>query len=231
MTSSIATLSKAALPSLLAWAMMPVAARAVDLSKYRDFELGTDLPAIAKQVGASESEVKTIHRRPALIQELQWRPQPLGPSSKPEAAQDVLFSFYNGELFQISINYDLHETEGLTSGDIVEAISATYGSAGTPTAPGDAVLAGYGDPEEVVTRWQDSQYSFDLIRLSYGPTFKLVGTLKRLQVPVQSAIAESKRLDDREAPQREATRIADEKETEMARLEKSRLVNKLKFRP
>ena len=90
---------------------------------------------------------------------------------------------------------------------------------------------GYGDPEEVVARWEDEQYSFDLIRFPYGPTFRLIGVLKRQQTPVQSAIAEAKRLDDQEAPQRDAARIADANETERARLEKSRLVNKPKFRP
>jgi len=210
---------------------MPAAASAADLSRYRDFQLGTDLPAVAKQVGASASPAKTIQSRPALIQELQWRPQPLGPSSKTESAQDVVFTFYNGELFKVSINYDRHETEGLTTGDMIEVISATYGIAGTPTAPANAVQAGLGDPEEVVARWQDSQYSFDLVRFAYGPSFRLIGILKRLEAPVQSAIAEAKRLDDQEAPQRDAARIADAKETEIARLEKARLQNKPKFRP
>lgn len=231
MTSLIGTVSRTAFTSLLVFAMMPAAARAADLSRYRDFQLGTDLPAVAKQAGASASQAKTIQSRPALIQELQWRPQPLGPSSKTEAAQDVVFSFYNGELFQISINYDRHETEGLTAGDMIEVISATYGIAGIPTAPANAAPDRLGDPEEVVARWQDSQYSFDLIRFAYGPTYRLTGVLKRLEAPVQSAIAEAKRLDNQEAPQREAARIADAKETEMARLEKARLVNKPKFRP
>jgi hypothetical protein len=48
---------------------------------------------------------------------------------------------------------------------------------------------------------------------------------------VQGAITEAKRLDDQEAPQRDAARIAGEKETERAKLEKSRLENKPNFRP
>ena len=232
MSSLIGTIARTAFASLLVLAMMPATARAADLSRYRDFQLGTDLPTIAKQVSASASQAKTTHLRPALIQELKWHPQPLGPSSQAEAAQDVVFSFYNGELFRISINYDRHETEGLTTGDMIEAISAAYGTAGTVTAPAIAVPAGLGELDEVmVARWQDSQYTFDLIRFGYGPSFRLIGTLRRLEAPVQSAIAEAKRLDDQEAPQREAARMADVKETEMARLEKARLVNKPKFRP
>jgi hypothetical protein len=59
----------------------------------------------------------------------------------------------------------------------------------------------------------------------------MTGVLKRLQAPAQAAITEAKWLDDQEAPQRDAARIADEKEAEQARLEKSRLVNKPRFRP
>ncbi len=210
---------------------MSAAALAADLSKYRHFQLGTDLPAIAKQVGASPSQAKVVHRRPALIQELEWRPQGLGPSSKTEAVQEVVFSFYDGELFRIAINYDRYKTEGLTADDFIEAISATYGIAEKPTAPANAVQGGYGDQEEIVARWQDLQYCFDLIRSSYGPSFKVIGVLKRLQTPAQAAITEAKRLDYQEAPQRDAARIADEKEAGRAKLEKSRLVNKPKFRP
>lgn len=202
-----------------------------DLSKYRNFQFGTDLPTIAKQVGASPSQAKAIQRRPALIQELEWHPQPVGLSPQTESVQEVVFSFYDGELFRIAINYDRYETEGMTTDDLIEAISATYGIAEKHIPPTKPVQGQYGNQDEIVARWQDSQYCFDLIRSSYGPSFRMVGALKRLQAPVQAAITEAKRLDDQEAPQREAARIADEKEAERAKLEKSRLVNKPKFRP
>jgi hypothetical protein len=65
------------------------ATSAKDLSKYRNFQLGADLATIAKQVRVSPSQAKAIQRRPALIQELVWRPQPLGPSSQAESANEV----------------------------------------------------------------------------------------------------------------------------------------------
>jgi hypothetical protein len=144
---------------------------------------------------------------------------------------EVVFSFYNSELFRIVVSYDRSVTEGLTADDLIAAISAMYGTPEMLTPPANAVVGQYGDPEEILARWQDPEYCFDLIRSTYGPTFRLMGVLKRLQAPVQAAIAEAKRLDDREAPQRDAARIADEREVERARLEKSRLVNKPKFRP
>jgi len=225
------TASRSALTAFLVFGALSAATGGADLSQYRDFQLGTALPAVARQVGVSASQAKVIHRRPALIQELEWRPQPLGSSSQTESAQEVVFSFYDGELFRIAINYDRHETEGLTAADFIETISATYGIAEKLTAPANAVRGRYGDQDEIVARWQDSQYCFDLIRSSYGPSFRLMGVLKRLQGPAQAAITEAKRLEDQDAPQREAARIADEKETKRAELEKSRLVNKPKFRP
>jgi hypothetical protein len=93
------------------------------------------------------------------------------------------------------------------------------------------VKEGYGDPEETVAGWQDSQYRFDLLRASYGPTYTLVGILKSLEGPVQAATLEAKRLDDLEAPQRDAARMATEQNDKAVTLEKARLVNKPKFRP
>ena len=225
------TLSRSAVTSLLVSGVVSAAALTGDLSKYRDFQLGTDLPTVTRQVGASPSQTKAIHLRPALIQELDWRPQPLGSSSKTESAQEVIFSFYDGVLFRIAIDYDRYSTEGLTAADFIDAISATYGVAEKPRAPANAMKGPYGDQEEVLARWQDSQYCFDLMRSSYGPRFRLIGVLKRLQAPAQTAMVEAKRLEDLEAPQRDAARMADEKEAERAKLEKSRLVNKPNFRP
>jgi hypothetical protein len=230
-TSGGWTMPGSAFISFLVLGAMSTATFAADLSKYRNYQLGTDLPTVAKQMNASPSQAKVIHHRPVLIQELEWRPQSLGSASQTQSAQEVLFSFYDGELFRIAINYDRHETEGLTADDFIAAISATYGTAERPNAPANAVQGAYGDQEEIVARWQDPQYCFDLIRSSYGPSFKLIGVLKRLQAPAQAAITEAKRLDDQEAPQRDAARIADEREAERAKLDRSRLVNKPKFRP
>ena len=45
---------------------------AMDLSRYRNFQFGEALPALAKQAGLELSDVKLIHERPAVIQELEW---------------------------------------------------------------------------------------------------------------------------------------------------------------
>lgn len=231
MTNRGGTSLRTAFTLFLLFGFISASAWAADLSKYRDFELGTELQAVVKQVGANVSQAKVIYSRPALIQELEWWPQPIGPSSRTEQAKEVVFGFYDGKLYRIAVNYDRYETEGLTTGDFIEAISATYGIAEKLTAPANVMHGQYGDPEEIVARWQDSQYRFDLIRSSYGPVFRLVGVVKRLEGLAQAAIAEAERLDEQEAPQRDAARAADEMKAERAKLERSRLVNKPRFRP
>ena len=208
---------------------------AEDLSRYRDFQLGTDLPTVAKLISASPSQAKLIYSRPALIQELDWSPRSLGPSPKAESVEGVTFSFYNGTLFQIAAKYDRYATEGLSTEDFIEAISALYGAPANLPPPVTPAKEIYGDEQKTVARWEDAQYRFDLLRASYGPTYgptySLVGTLKSLEGPVQAATLEAKRLDDLEAPQRDAARIAAEQNAKAASLEKARLVNKPNFRP
>jgi hypothetical protein len=223
--------AKSALASLFLCGVITAATVAGDLSKYRGFQFGADLPTVAKQTGAGVSQAKVIHSRPALIQELEWRPQTLGPNPQQESANALVFSFYNGELYRIVVNYDRYEIEGLTAEDIIEAVSTIYGPAARPAISAKAAGDRYSDPDEVVARWQEPQYSFDLMRSSYDLTFKLIGVVKRLDSQAQAAVLEAKRLDVQEAPQRDAARQASEQDAVRAKLEKSRLLNKLRFRP
>jgi hypothetical protein len=209
--------------------MMSVPTLASDLSRYRDFQFGMNLTTVAGQAGPSKPEVKVIHSRPALIQEIEWSPQSRGPATRAESVQQVVFRFYDGKLFGIVVNYDRYETEGLTPGDVIEAISTMYGPPETTAAPAKARREGY--DEEVVAIWQDPDYRFELIRTAYSSSFKLAGVSKRLQSAAQTASTEAKRLDDKEAPEREAAKIANDEALLQAKLDTSRLVNKPKFRP
>jgi hypothetical protein len=231
MTSFRRTVPRSILPLFLVFAAGSAVTLAADLSTYRDFHLGADLTTIAKQAGANPSQAKVIHRRPALIQELEWRPQSLGPSSQREAAEKVVFSFFDGELFRIVVDYDRHETEGLTVDDLVDAISSTYGPAARLVAPARLFPESYEDRGEILAQWHDSQHRFDLIRSSYGPAFRLLGVTERLETSAQTATLEARRLDDQEAPERDAARLVNEEQVAKVKLEKARLLNKPKFRP
>lgn len=225
------TVSKSAITLLLVFGAASAVTLAEDLSKYRAIQLGMDLPTVAKETNTNLSEAKVIHRRPALIRELEWRPRPADWPSKTDPAEKVIFTFYENELFRIAVNYDRYETEGLTNDDFIGAISAIYGMATKPIAFVKVAQNSYDDEEEVLAQWQDPHYRFDLIHSSYGSTFRLIGVVKKLEALAQAAILEAKRLDDQEAPQREAARISAQGDAAQAKLEKARLVNKPKFRP
>jgi hypothetical protein len=217
----------------LSWAVLasPLLC-AGDLSRYRSFRLGADLPTIAGQARMAPSEAKVIHQRPALIQELEWRPQPLGPSTQAEAVKEVVFSFYNDQLYRLVVSYDRYETEGLTAEDLIEAISATYGTA--TRAAAEIILPSiYGGNEtlEVLARWEDAQYSFDLVRFSHQPSFTLVAVSKRLDTLAGAAVIEAVRLDAQEAPQREIELQKKQEEEHRVQQERARLANKPSFRP
>src|SRR6202040_2128981 len=87
--------------------------RAQDLSKYRHFTLGMNLTNLLERTEQKMTDVKTIHGRPALIQELTWWPPNVsGTSLRSDSVEQFFFSFYNGELFKISVTYDRTATEG-----------------------------------------------------------------------------------------------------------------------
>jgi hypothetical protein len=182
---------------------------AQDLSGYRAYHLGMTLAKVAKQADMEGSEVKSISQRPAMIQQLEWRPRSAFNSS-PEAdpVKEILFDFYNGELFRILVSYNQERTEGLTDEDLIESISAKYG---TPTKPAGTInvfSSGhlYSQDEKLIARWEDSQYSFNLFRLSYQSTPGMLIFSKQLELLALAAMAEAKQLDAQEAPQREIDR-------------------------
>ena len=48
-----------------------------DRSRYRDFRLASNLASVSTLTGMAATDVKTIHQRPAVMQELEWRPSVL----------------------------------------------------------------------------------------------------------------------------------------------------------
>ncbi len=194
---------------LILWAAFSASLiQAQDLRGYRGFQFGTNLIAVAKQTDMKPSEAKLLHQRPAMIQELWWYRQPRDSSRALGSVREVVFSFYNGELFRMVINYDQDRTDGLTDEDMVEAISAKYGAAARPVAA--IVLFSssqvYDESQKVIARWEDAQYSFNLFRYSYRPAFGMVAYSKQLDTLAQAAVVEAFRLDKEEARRREAER-------------------------
>src|SRR5712692_3903559 len=165
-----------------------------DLSRYREFQFGTNVLAVVKQAGVAPSEAKVIHQRPAVIQELEWQPNRYPGSSPADSVKSIQFSFCNGDLFRMVVNYDRYKTEGLTAEDMIEAISSQYGTATTPDA--EIIFPSlYHETVKVIARWEDSQYSLSLVRSSYQPSFGMIVLSKRLDTLAEAAITEALLLD------------------------------------
>jgi hypothetical protein len=184
-----------------------------DLSKYQNFSFGMRLVDLSEQVDQKAAEANLIHQRPALIQELTWWPPLASGTRLAEPVRQILFSFYNGELYRILVTYDRYVTEGLTADAMVRTMSAKYGTATRPTAeinfPTNET-GEYGTTEKVIVRWEDSQYSFNLFRSPLSNTFGLVMFSKRLDAQAEAAIAKSLKLEGQEDPQKEAARVKKE---------------------
>jgi hypothetical protein len=207
-----------------------------DRARYRDFQLGADLAAISAIAGVAASEARTIHLRPAIMQELLWR-RPYSSSGTAAAATDpvreILFSFYNDQLAKMVVDYDRDRTAGLTDADLVDAISLEYGPRLSPGARVTRAVTSPVDDESAtpVARWGGADYAVVLYRLSYASGFRLIVTSPRIEGLARTAAAQALRLDEREAPQREVARQKKEADALRASQEKARLANKAVFRP
>lgn len=206
------------------------------LSQYRNFELGSDVAVVSASAGVAPSEVKTMHQRPAVLQDLEWRPSrwirgSTGPSTDP--VEQLLFSFYNDQLFRVVVDYSAERTEGMTQTDMIEAISAVYGTplprtSRTPRHAPSRLETESGAP---VARWGDAGHAVGLYQTTaYGVGFRLIVTDTRLENLARTAEAQARRLDDREAPQRDAARQQKERDDGRVAAAKARAANKRVFR-
>jgi len=214
---------------LVALLLLTPLLRAQDLSKYRHFTVGMSLTKLLERTDQKMTDVKMIHNRPALIQELTWWPPNVpGTSLRPDSVEQILFSFCNGELYKISVTYDRPSTEGLTEADMVKSISAKYGPA-TIVAPeiDSATSDRYNSKQKPVASWEDAQYSFSLVRSSFGDALGLVAFSKRVNAQAELAIVEALKLDEQEGPKRDAER----QKKQMDDQEMVRQKNQKSFRP
>jgi hypothetical protein len=199
-----------------------------DLSKYRAFHLGMTLADVSKQIEAKPADVVAVHERPVLIQQLAWYPPPQS-DSLTESASRILFSFDDGALYRMLVTYDTFAIKGLTADDMVQGISRTYGTATRPVAEIDfPTNASYEEKsEKVVARWEDPQYSLNLLRLSSKDTFAIVMFSKQADAQATVSIAKSVKLEQQEAPQKEVAKVKKDADD----LEGERQKNIKTFRP
>ncbi|HUO32166.1 MAG TPA: hypothetical protein VMU80_23305 [Bryobacteraceae bacterium] len=204
---------------------------AADLSSYRGFQFGAQLSAVVQQAGMKPADVEQLHQRPAKIQELKFQPNLYRSLASPaDPVTEIMFRFYNGELCRMVVLYDRYKVKGMTPEDMIQAISATYGTAERPVA--EVPYHSYSsESAPLIARWEDSQYSYNLVRAEDRSSYALVLYSKGMDALAQAAIVESVRLDAEEAPQREAERVQKQAEQDRVEQEKARLENKANFRP
>src|SRR4029453_9390045 len=100
---------------------------AQSLSRYRAYALESSLTSIVKASGAREADLKTLHDRPARIQELEWRATYVSPGNAvPDPVPSILFPFFDDQLYRMVVTYDHDRMEGLTDGDVLDSVSAAY---------------------------------------------------------------------------------------------------------
>ena len=206
------------------------------LSRYRNFELGSPVASIVASTGAAPSDVKIVHARPALMQDLQWRPSRWtsgSVESSTDPVTEILFSFYDNQLFRMVVDYGYDRTEGMTDADMVQAISEVYGTSDKRSpAPVRAVSQVDREAGSLVSRWGNAEQVVALYRTSsYRPSFRLIVTAQALDDLARKATTQALRLDAQEAPAREDARQKKEQEDSRAAAEKARTANKGAFRP
>jgi len=203
---------------------------AQDLARYRAYVLESSLESVVTASGARPSDAKTLHERPAKIQQLEWR-APYGSSERELAdpVQGAVFTFYDGALYQVVVSYNRGRTDGLSNSDIIESLTAVYGDPVIVSARTRPPAASIGNL--VLAQWDGPGSSLTLLRSAYSAEFQLVLMSKTLSAQARSAIREAGRLDAIEAPRRELEarnqQIADAADAR----DKLRTTNKAAFRP
>jgi len=204
------------------------------LLQYRAFQLGGTLAAVSTLAGVSAADAKIVSDRPALMQDLEWRRPYLMTGTGDGAAdpvQRIVFSFYNDQLFRLAIDYDRDRIEGMTDVDLIDAISAIYGPTTKP-APSAGRTGTIVDDESgrEIARWAAADFSAVLSRPNYSMV-RMIITVPRLDSLARAARAQARRLDERDAPQREIDRQKKEANDARVAQQKARLANKAAFRP
>jgi hypothetical protein len=210
----------------------PLAAQAP--LQYRGYALESSVAAVLDVTRTRNTDPKTLHQRPASIQEVVWRAPYMGlGGERADPVHEIVFNFYDDQLYQIVVTYDRGRMAGLTNDDVVHSLSATYGVPLLQDARTgrNAIPVDVGTDMAVVAQWDDARSLVTLLRSTPSPQFQLVLVSKPLNSLARAAITEARRLDALGAPQRELDRRTEAAAVAAAAAAKARAVNKAAFRP
>lgn len=214
-----------------------VPAIAQERGEYRDFQLGASVAAISALTDTRVADATLLHERPALMQELRWRPSSSGTAgrspSRGKGLELVTFSFYENQLYRMMIDYERAQTQGMTDRDMVDAISASYGPPSSSKfsdewtgARGSESVA-----SRLVARWNGPDYAIAVSRWAYGGAWRLVVESTPLATLARTADLQAIVLDVKEGPQREAERSRRDQQRKDDAEAAARAANKATFQP
>ena len=199
------------------------------LSHYRGVSLGDSVQVVVDHLRLVAADVKVVHERPTLVQEVTWRPS-RGTSIEPDPLAEMILTFSAGRLARIAVSYDRERTQGMTNEDLQEAMGSVYGVSMLIATPLQTTSTPSAE-RRTIGRWEDAETLLLLWREQYPNRVGLTITSLAGDQALQQAIAEGARVDAAEAPARDLPRRIDEAAAIQARAEKIRQDNKAKFKP
>ena len=118
----------------------PVASAESPLSRYRDVSLGDPGQVVVDRLKVPLSDVKVVHDRPTVVQQLTWRPHRSvsGATVEPDPLAEMVLTFHLGRLARIAVSYDRARTAGLTDADLNDALTQHVWNIDAPVAADDA---------------------------------------------------------------------------------------------
>lgn len=196
--------SRLVLGTALALAVAAASAGAQDLSRYRAYALDSPLADVLATSGVRASEVETLHERPALIQQVEWRAPHLGSTAVDvDPVRAILFAFHDGRLYQMTVTYHRERTAGLTAADLIGPVAAVYGTPMVSTAKSRGDQRGTLPDMVTLARWETPAASVTLLRDAYTPDIRLIVRATARGAMAATAIRQSLALDIDEGPLRE----------------------------
>jgi hypothetical protein len=206
---------------------------AAELSRYREFELGSSVAAVTAVTKTAERDLKTIHTRPALLQEVAWQPRyTMGaPVADRNSIGEMTFSFVDDRLFRMTVAYERGRTTGLTNADMIAALTEVYGAPTKPSVQPRVAANDRLDAATTIAEWRQEDVHVVLRRRDYNESFSLVITSLSLDAIANQARATAVVMDAREAPAREAALTKKRADDQRQAEEAARAANKKVFNP
>jgi hypothetical protein len=189
---------------------------------------------VLKLTGLRPSELKTLHERPSVLQELVWRPRSSTERALPDVdpVHEMVFSFSDDRLYSIAVYYDRTRTAGLTHDDLIIALKGVYGVP-LASAKGYKRLVRFApsDAAMPIATWEQGDTVVSLSWSDYRAGYVLVVMSQARESAARLATDAAIALDEREAPAREEAKQMKDAEDRKAAEERTRDTNKGAFRP